>query len=412
MTPRVMSTMFAALMRELGYDRFGAAGCDWGAYVTALLGLDHPDALVGIHMGMLNFRAPDYERTPEDAAFGARAKAWRSEESGYSTIQGTKPQSLAYGLTDSPAGLAGWIVEKWRRWSDCDGDVQRLFTRDELLTTIAIYWFTGTINSANRLYYESRRHPVALAAGQRVLPPAGFLARTRGRRRHPQHRPAAPVPGRGDLRRAALDGPRPRAPLPRHGDAPTSTSRSCGRSSVICGESATPHLTTCQTGAMTTATIDLLDLDRFQRLEHHAMFERLRAEDPVSWHEYPGEPGLLERRDPRGRPHREPRLRAVLVGDRRRDDHEPRGPGWLRHPRPDDALHRPAAHTRYRRLVSKGFTPRMIGMIEQYLRNRSQPDRRQRHRAAASATSSSTSRRSCRCRRSPRSWACRRRTAA
>jgi len=175
MTPRVMSTMFVALMREIGYERFGAAGCDWGAYVTALLGLDHPDAVAGIHMGMLNFRAAGYERTDEDVDFGRRAKAWRSEESGYSTIQGTKPQSLAYGLMDSPAGLAGWIVEKWRRWSDCDGDVQQLFTRDELLTTIAIYWFTGTINSANRLYYESRRHPVALAAGQRVLPPAGFL---------------------------------------------------------------------------------------------------------------------------------------------------------------------------------------------------------------------------------------------
>jgi pimeloyl-ACP methyl ester carboxylesterase len=175
MTPRVMATMFVDLMRQLGYDRFGAAGCDWGAYVTALLGLDHPETLVGIHMGMLNFRAADYERTEEDVAFGARAKQWRSEESGYSTIQGTKPQSLAYGLMDSPAGLAGWIVEKWRRWSDCGGDVQSMFTRDELLTTIAIYWFTGTINSANRLYYESRRHPVALAAGERVRPPAGFL---------------------------------------------------------------------------------------------------------------------------------------------------------------------------------------------------------------------------------------------
>jgi pimeloyl-ACP methyl ester carboxylesterase len=175
MTPRVMATMFVAMMRELGYERFGAAGCDWGAYVTALLGLDHPDALAGIHMGMLNFRAPEYERTAEDVAFGVRAKAWRNEESGYSTIQGTKPQSLAYGLMDSPAGLAGWIVEKWRRWSDCDGDVQQLFTRDELLTTIAIYWFTGTINSANRLYAESRRHPVALAPGERVVPPAGFL---------------------------------------------------------------------------------------------------------------------------------------------------------------------------------------------------------------------------------------------
>jgi pimeloyl-ACP methyl ester carboxylesterase len=78
-------------------------------------------------------------------------------------------------LTDSPAGLAGWIVEKWRRWSDCAGDVQQMFTRDELLTTIAIYWFTGTINSANRLYYESRHSPVALAEGERVRPPAGFL---------------------------------------------------------------------------------------------------------------------------------------------------------------------------------------------------------------------------------------------
>ena len=175
MTPRVMSTMFADLMGQLGYERFGAAGCDWGAYVTALLGLDHPDRLAGIHMGMLNFRAADYERTEEDVEFSRRAKKWRSEESGYSTIQGTKPQSLAYGLMDSPAGLAGWIVEKWRRWSDCNGDVQQLFTRDELLTTIAIYWFTGTINSANRLYYESRHHPVGLAAGERVRPPAGFL---------------------------------------------------------------------------------------------------------------------------------------------------------------------------------------------------------------------------------------------
>ena len=90
-------------------------------------------------------------------------------------IQGTKPQSLAYGLNDSPAGLAGWIVEKWRRWSDCHGDVESRFTRDELLTTIAIYWFTGTINSANRLYYESRTNPIRLAAGERVQPPAGFL---------------------------------------------------------------------------------------------------------------------------------------------------------------------------------------------------------------------------------------------
>jgi pimeloyl-ACP methyl ester carboxylesterase len=176
MTPRVTARLWVSLMAALGYERFAASGCDWGAYVTALLGLDHPGSLVGIHMGMLNFRAAgERGKTPEEAEFGARAAAWRRNEIGYSLIQGTKPQSLAYGLMDSPAGLAGWIVEKWRRWSDCGGDVESLFTRDELLTTIALYWFTGTINSANRLYYESRAHPVRLREEERVLPPAGFL---------------------------------------------------------------------------------------------------------------------------------------------------------------------------------------------------------------------------------------------
>ncbi len=205
--------------------------------MTALLGLDHPDALVGIHMGMLNFRAPDYERTAEDVAFGARAKAWRSEESGYSTIQGTKPQSLAYGLMDSPAGLAAWIVEKWRRWSDCDGDVQRLFTRDELLTTIAIYWFTGTINSANRLYYESRRDPVALAAGQRVLRPRASSSSGWSTARRPT---SVPHPGRGPRPCTTCGaGPSPTAGSTSPRWRPRiSTSRSCGRSSGPSAEGA------------------------------------------------------------------------------------------------------------------------------------------------------------------------------
>ena len=176
MTPRVMSTMFAALIRELGYDRFGAAGCDWGAYVTALLGLDHPDRARRDPHGDAQLPRARLRTHARRCCVRARAKAWRSEESGYSTIQGTKPQSLAYGLTDSPAGLAGWIVEKWRRWSDCDGDVQRLFTRDELLTTIAIYWFTR---------HDQQRQPPVLrepapprrprGGPARVLPPAGFL---------------------------------------------------------------------------------------------------------------------------------------------------------------------------------------------------------------------------------------------
>ena len=221
---------------------------------------------------------------------------------------------------DSPAGLAGWIVEKWRRWSDCDGDVQQLFTRDELLTTIAIYWFTR---------HHQQRQPPLLREPPRPRRPRGRPARapTRrlpprapGRRRHAEHRASSSFPSRVDLRRATVDRARPRVCTSRPPRPPSSTWRSCGRSSVISAEPGAAHLTTCQNGAMTTATtIDLLDLDRFQRLEHHEMFKRLRAEDPVSWHDYPGEPGLLERRPPRGPPHRQPRHRALLVRERGRD---------------------------------------------------------------------------------------------
>jgi hypothetical protein len=82
-------------------------------------------------------------------------KAYRAREWGYVQLQSTKPQSLAFGLQDSPSGLAAWIVEKWRRWSDCDGDLERVYTKDELLTNITIYWVTSTIASSLRLYYES-----------------------------------------------------------------------------------------------------------------------------------------------------------------------------------------------------------------------------------------------------------------
>jgi pimeloyl-ACP methyl ester carboxylesterase len=177
MSPRRIASLWVPLMERLGYERFAAHGCDWGAHVTALLGLGHPDHVVGIHMGgWLSLAAPGPPATTdEERQYDARYEYWRTAEAGYGMIQGTKPQSLGYGLTDSPAGLAAWIVEKWRRWSDCGGDVETVFSRDELLTNISIYWFTRTINSANRLYYENARDPVHLGAGERVRPPAGFL---------------------------------------------------------------------------------------------------------------------------------------------------------------------------------------------------------------------------------------------
>ena len=182
MTPRRIAELWVALMKELGYERFGAHGCDWGAYVTALLGLDHPGNVLGIHMGMVSLAGPAdrASQSAEEAAYVERARRWRDQEHGYVAIQSTKPATLAYGLNDSPAGLAAWIAEKWRAWSDCGGDPETAISSTDLLTTIALYWFTDTIGTASRLYLESRKHPVHLAGGQRVSVPAGFLLEAPG----------------------------------------------------------------------------------------------------------------------------------------------------------------------------------------------------------------------------------------
>ena len=169
--PARVADLWAELMRGLGYARFGAQGGDWGGIITTYLGIRHPRPLVGIHLNLVLASPPD----PADPTAGLTAdelaavralQRFRAEESGYTAIQGTKPQTLAYGLTDSPAGLAAWIVEKFRSWSDCDGDVERRFSKDELLTNIMLYWVPAAANAAARLYCE------ALRAGD--FPPTDF----------------------------------------------------------------------------------------------------------------------------------------------------------------------------------------------------------------------------------------------
>jgi microsomal epoxide hydrolase len=146
------------LMRRLGYERYGAQGGDWGAIVTGLVGLLDPDHCVGIHMNMVMTLPQDTEALGEkEKQWLAETQLFQNEETGYQQIQGTKPQTLGYGLTDSPAGLAAWLVEKFRTWSDCDGDVEKRFSKDQLLTNITLYWVTETINSSMRLYYEVRK---------------------------------------------------------------------------------------------------------------------------------------------------------------------------------------------------------------------------------------------------------------
>ena len=179
--PRQIGAIFARLMRDtLGYARYAVQGGDWGAVITGAMARDFPDQIVGWHMNMLGARPNTSEGTPplsdEEKAFLAEAGRWRDEEAGYQAIQGTRPQTLAYGLTDSPAGLAGWIVEKFRAWSDCGGDVEKSFDKDQLLTNIMIYWVTGCIGSSIRLYYESRHAAAGMAAGEKVNVPTGYAA--------------------------------------------------------------------------------------------------------------------------------------------------------------------------------------------------------------------------------------------
>ncbi len=155
--------LWVALMRGLGYQRFGAHGGDIGGGVTARLAERHGDVLTGIHVTNVYGSIEPHHPPPTDAErdFLARRDAWGRDEWAYGEIQGTRPQSLAYGLTDSPAGLAGWLIEKYRAWSDCGGELERCFTKDELLTTLTIYWATGTIGSSFRPYWDARNNPEA-----------------------------------------------------------------------------------------------------------------------------------------------------------------------------------------------------------------------------------------------------------
>jgi len=180
MNANAIAALWARLMTLLGYEKFAAQGGDWGAAVSSALGLDHPERMIGIH---LNFMAGRFllggslDNAPADAVaadYLRQLRAWWNRDGGYNHIQSTRPQTLGYGLTDSPVGLAGWIIEHFRGWSDCDGDIERVFTRDELLTNVMIYWVTRNITASTRLYFESREKPLSLSADHRVTPPVAL----------------------------------------------------------------------------------------------------------------------------------------------------------------------------------------------------------------------------------------------
>jgi pimeloyl-ACP methyl ester carboxylesterase len=173
--------LLARLMHEeLGYQQFAAAGGDIGSRVARLMALAHPEWLIGIHLTDIGFPReaafpPEVPNpSPVEQQFLGSVQGWFFQEGAYAMLQTTKPQTISYPLNDSPVGLAAWIVEKFRAWSDCDGDIEKSYTKDELLTNNMLYWVTETISSSARLYREDGLQTAPqLKAGQYIEVPAG-----------------------------------------------------------------------------------------------------------------------------------------------------------------------------------------------------------------------------------------------
>jgi microsomal epoxide hydrolase len=183
------------MVEVLGYKRFGVQGGDWGGIICTPLGYKYPQNVIGLsqnYMGVTirqeHTPAPDEIRghgmetaplrpsDPETLKFWKTFENWCDNEGGYRHIQMTRPQTLAYSMCDSPAGLAAWIVEKQRAWSDCGGDVEKVFSKDEIITNVMLYWLECAFSSAIRIYYETKHHPWKLKPGDCVTAPAAFTA--------------------------------------------------------------------------------------------------------------------------------------------------------------------------------------------------------------------------------------------
>lgn len=172
-----IASCWAALMAKLGYDRYAAQGGDWGSGVTTALGAQDPAHCLAIHITLAMGVRPNVgeQPTPEEARALKGIEHYRDWDSGYSKQQSTRPQTLGYALTDSPAGQAAWILEKFWAWTDCDGDPQNILNRDEMLDNVMLYWITATAASSARLYWESFGRPrqhgkVTVPTGVAVFP--------------------------------------------------------------------------------------------------------------------------------------------------------------------------------------------------------------------------------------------------
>ncbi len=181
---------FADLMTGvLGWRKFATQGGDWGAHISSAMGIRHPDRLVGIHLNMLSVNPalpPPPNPSPQEQQYLREMREWLNEETGYSQIQGTRPQTLAYAMTDSPAGLAAWIAEKFHTWTDHTGNFETAVSRDRLLANVSFYWFTGAIGSSFFPYYDRSHGDWPIPDGVTVDVPTGYAAFPREIRRPPR----------------------------------------------------------------------------------------------------------------------------------------------------------------------------------------------------------------------------------
>ncbi len=174
-----VAELWHKLMTELGYKEYGAQGGDIGSGISTWLSLKYPENLIGLHLNYISGSYKPYLRdgeqlTEEVVGFQKSALDWALKEGAYSYIQSTKPLTLAYGLNDSPIGLCAWIIEKFNTWSDNNGSINSIFTCDELLANVTLYWITETIHSSIRMYNENSKHPLKFGENDFIKVPVGF----------------------------------------------------------------------------------------------------------------------------------------------------------------------------------------------------------------------------------------------
>ena len=174
-----IADLWAKLIKELGYEKVLAQGGDFGAGISTALALKHPENVLGLHLNYipgsyLPFLSEDENFTEEEIKFQKGSDEWYRTEGAYAHQHRTKPLTLALGLNDSPVGLCAWIVEKFYGWSDCNGNIETIFTKDELLANVSLYWFTETIHSSIRLYNENSQVPLHFKKNDFINIPVGI----------------------------------------------------------------------------------------------------------------------------------------------------------------------------------------------------------------------------------------------